>query len=149
MSDKTTDRDIAPNPVEEHRDLVADALVALAGSVRRINVDPSLPQRDVIDLILDGELLTLDQAADVAMCSDEKIRRACELAAATVTPLGVKWATRWLVGRVRLLDDIERGKLDGRRGKEARDRAEDRARKYEGWARPQPPLSLPDRSTAG
>jgi hypothetical protein len=95
---------------------------------------------DVIELILAGELLTLDQAADVAECSDEKIRRACELAALTNRPMGVKWATRWLVGKARLLDDIENGKLDSRRGIDARRRAEERARKYEGWARPQGPL---------
>jgi hypothetical protein len=95
---------------------------------------------DVIELILAGELLTLDQAADVAECSDEKIRRACELAAMTNSPMGVKWATRWLVGKGRLLDDIENGKLDSRRGIDARRRAEERARKYEGWARPQGPL---------
>jgi hypothetical protein len=95
---------------------------------------------DVIELILAGELLTLDQAADVAECSDEKIRRACELAAMTNRPMGVKWATRWLVGKGRLLDDIENGKLDSRRGIDARRRAEERARKYEGWARPQGPL---------
>jgi hypothetical protein len=95
---------------------------------------------DVIELILAGELLTLDQAADVAECSDEKIRRACELAAMTSRPMGVRWAARWLVGKVRLLDDIENGKLDSRRGIDARRRAEERARKYEGWARPQVPL---------
>jgi hypothetical protein len=95
---------------------------------------------DVIELILAGELLTLDQAADVAECSDEKIRRACELAAMTNSPMGVKWATRWLVGKERLLDDIENGKLDSRRGLDARRRADERARKYEGWARPQGPL---------
>ena len=85
-------------------------------------------------------MLTLDQAADVAECSDEKIRRACELAAMTNSPMGVKWATRWLVGKGRLLDDIENGKLDSRRGIDARRRADERARKYEGWARPQGPL---------
>src|ERR1700738_4335634 len=95
---------------------------------------------DVIELILSGELLTLDQAADVAECSDEKIRRVCELAAMTNRPMGIKWAARWLVGKARLLDDIEIGKLDGRRGVDARRRAEERARKYEGWARPQGPL---------
>jgi hypothetical protein len=95
---------------------------------------------DVIELILAGELLTLDQAADVAECSDEKIRRACELAAMTNSPMGVKWATRWLVGKGRLLDDIENGKLDSRRGIDARRRAEERTRKYVGWARPQGPL---------
>jgi hypothetical protein len=52
-----------------------------------------------IELILAGELLTLDQAADVAECSDERIRKACELAAMTNRPMGVKWATRWLVGK--------------------------------------------------
>ena len=98
---------------------------------------------DVIELILAGELLTLDQAADVAECSDEKIRRACELAAMTNRPVGVKWAARWLVGKARLLDDIEIGKLDSRRGVDARRRAEERARKYEGWARPQGPLKRP------
>jgi hypothetical protein len=92
---------------------------------------------DVIELILSGELLTLDQAADVAECSDEKIRKACELAAMTNRPMGVKWAKRWLVGKARLLGDIENGKLDSRRGVDARRRAEERARKYEGWARPQ------------
>jgi hypothetical protein len=62
---------------------------------------------DVIDKILDDELLTLAQAADIAECSDEKIRQACELASATNTPLGVKTAGRWLVGKARLLDDID------------------------------------------
>ena len=95
---------------------------------------------DVIELILAGELLTLDLAADVAECSDEKIRKACELTAMTNRPMGVKWATRWLVGKARLLDDIENGKLDSRRGMDARRRADERARKYEGWARPQGPL---------
>jgi hypothetical protein len=95
---------------------------------------------DVIEFILAGELLTLDQAADVAECSDEKIRKACELAALANKPMGVKWATRWLVGKARLLNDTENGKLDSRRGVDARRRAKERARKYEGWARPQGPL---------
>lgn len=103
---------------------------------------------DVIDLILNGELLTLDQAAFVAECSDEKVRKACELAAKTNSPLGVKWATRWLVGRERLLDDLERGRLDERRGRDVRRRAEERARKFEGWARPQAALSVPSRTEA-
>jgi hypothetical protein len=85
-------------------------------------------------------LLTLDQAADVAECSDEKIRRACELAAATNNPIGVKLAGRWLVGKARLLDDLEGGKLDRRGGLDARRRAEERARKYEGWVRRQAAL---------
>ena len=101
---------------------------------------------DVIELILAGELLTLDQAADVAECSDEKIRRACELAAMTNRPMGVKWATRWLVGKARLLDDLEQGKIDRRRGPHVRQRAEERAKKYESWARPQQPLKVPDRA---
>jgi predicted dehydrogenase len=85
-------------------------------------------------------LLTLDQAADVAECSDEKIRKACELAAMTNRPMGVKWATRWLVGKARLLDDIENGKLGSCRGIDARPRADERARKYKSWARPQGPF---------
>src|SRR5690242_3767305 len=97
-------------------DRVADEARRLADRARQFESGGE----DVIDLVLRGELLTLEQAADVAECSDEKIRRACELAAATNTPLGVKPAGRWLVGKARLLDDIERGKLDGRRGKGAR-----------------------------
>jgi hypothetical protein len=101
---------------------------------------PKTRDADVISLILAGELLTLDQAADVAECSDEKIRRACELAASTNNPIGVKLAGRWLVGKARLLDDLEGGKLDRRGGLDARRRAEERAKKYEGWARPQEAL---------
>jgi len=116
-------------------DRVATEARRLADRVRQLESGG-----DVIDLIVAGELLTLDQAADIAECSGEKIRRACELAAETNNPLGVKPAGRWLVGKARLLDDIERGKLDGRRGKGARLRAEERAKKYQAWARPQKPL---------
>lgn len=128
--------------IPDDQQTLAAELDRVAAETRRL-ADRARQQRegeDVIDLVLRGELLTLEQAADVAGCSDEKIRRACELAAATNNPLGVKPAGRWLVGKTRLLDDIERGKLDGRRGKDARRRAEERAKKYEGWARPQEPL---------
>jgi hypothetical protein len=101
---------------------------------------------DVVDRILNGELLSLDQAANVAECSDEKIRKACVAAAATKRPLGINFAGRWFVGRERLLDGIEHGKFDRRRGREARLRAEQRARKYESWAWPQAPLKVPDRA---
>ncbi len=111
------------------------------------------PTGDVIDMILRGELLTLEASADVCECSDEKIRKACEAATATKHALGIKWAGRWLVGKARLLNMVEQGKLDGRRGKHARLIAEDRAKKYESWARPQQPLAVselpaPDRSEA-
>jgi hypothetical protein len=96
--------------------------------------------------ILRGELLTLEQAADVAECSDEKIRKQCELTAGTKRPLGIKFANRWMVGKLELLDDLEQGKIDKRRGPEVRRRAEERARKYEGWARPQEPLRAPERA---
>jgi hypothetical protein len=102
---------------------------------------------DVIALIIAGELLTLDQADDVAECSDETIRRACELSAATSNPIGVKLAGRWLVGKARLLDDIEAGRL-GRREPDARQRAEARAAKYAGWAGPQQPLNVAEGSRA-
>lgn len=103
---------------------------------------------DVVDLILNGELLSLEQAADVAECSDEKIRKACVAAAATKRPLGINFAGRWFVGRERLLDDIEQGKIDRRRGREARLRAEQRAKKYESWARPQALLKVSDRTAS-
>jgi hypothetical protein len=94
----------------------------------------------VVARILRGELLTLEQAADVAECSDEKIRKQCELTAGTKRPLGIKFANRWMVGKLELLDDLEQGKIDKRRGPQVRQRAEERARKYEEWARPQEPL---------
>jgi hypothetical protein len=100
------------------------------------------PPNDVVDLILNGELLSLEQVADVAECSDEKIRKACVAAAATKRPLGINFAGRWFVGRTRLLDDLEQGKIDRRRGREVRLRAEERAKKYERWAQPQAPLAV-------
>ena len=58
-----------------------------------------------------------------------------------------------MVGKLELLDDLEQGKIDRRRGPHVRQRAEERARKYEGWARPLEPLAMaehaaPDRSEA-
>lgn len=80
---------------------------------------------DVIDQILRGELLPLGLAGDVFECSDEKLRKLCELTAGTKRPLGVKFAGRWLVSVPRLLDDLEQGTLDRRRrGPDARARAE-------------------------
>jgi hypothetical protein len=84
--------------------------------------------------------LTLEQAADVAECSDEKIRKQCKLTAGSSRPLGITFANRWMVGKLELLDDLEQGKIDRRRGPDVRQRAEERAKKYEGWARPQEPL---------
>jgi hypothetical protein len=102
---------------------------------------------DVIDQILRGELLPLASAGDVFECSDEKLRKLCELTAGTKRPLGVKFAGRWLISVPRLLDDLEAGTLDRRRrGPEARRAAEARAKKYEGWARPQEPLVTPERA---
>jgi hypothetical protein len=106
------------------------------------------PTDDIVDLILNGELLSLEQAADVCLCSDEKIRKACVAAAATICPLGINFAGRWFVGKSRLLDDLEQGKIDRRRGREARLRAEERAKKYEGWAQPQAPLKVADRAAS-
>jgi hypothetical protein len=96
---------------------------------------------DVTDQILRGELLTLEQAGDVFECSDEKLRKLCELTVGTKRPLGIKFAGRWLVSVPRLLEDLEQGTLDRRRrGVDVRLRAEERTKKYEGWARPQEPL---------
>jgi hypothetical protein len=121
---------------------LAAELDHVAAEARRLaEVARRLDSRgDVIDSILAGELLTLEQAADIAECSGEKIRRACELALSANDPIGVKLACRWLVGKTRLFDIIERGKLDGRRGRQVRLRAEERAGKYKTWARPQEAL---------
>jgi hypothetical protein len=120
--------------------LTADA-GRLADRVRQLENEGSVVAR-----ILRGELFNLEQAADVAECSDEKIRKSCELTAGTKRPLGIKFANRWMVGKLELLDDLEQGKIDRRRGPHVRQRAEDRAKKYEGWARPQQPLKVPDRA---
>jgi hypothetical protein len=111
----------------------------LADRLRQLETESSVVAR-----ILRGELLTLEQAADVAECSDEKIRKQCELTSGTNRPLGIKFANRWMVGKLELLDDLEQGKIDRRRGPHVRQRAEERARKYEGWARPQQPLAVPE-----
>lgn len=96
---------------------------------------------DVIDQILRGELLPLGLAGDVFECSDEKLRKLCELTVGTKRPLGVKFAGRWLVSVPRLLHDLELGTLDRRRrGRDVRLRAEERAKQFEGWARTQEPL---------
>jgi hypothetical protein len=120
---------------------VASELHQLADRVRQLETSG-----DVVDQILNGALLSLEQAADVVECSGEKVRKSCELAAGTQRPLGVKFANRWFVGKARLLDDLEQGKIDRRRGPHVRQRAEERAKKYESWARPQQPLKVPDRA---
>ncbi|SDJ91684.1 hypothetical protein SAMN05216338_107318 [Bradyrhizobium sp. Rc2d] len=129
--------------------LVATELDRLADDTRRLA--DRVRQREnesgsVIARILRGELLSLDQAAHVAECSDEKLRKHCELTAGTSRPLGIKFAGRWFVGKLELLDDLEQGRIDRRRGPDVRQRAEERARKYEGWARPQEPprKAVPD-----
>jgi hypothetical protein len=53
-----------------------------------------------------------------------------------------------MVGKLELLDDLERGKIDRCRGPQVRQRVEERARKYEGWARPLQPLALPEPAAA-
>jgi hypothetical protein len=115
---------------------IADTLDQLAAQLRQ----RALQVSDVIDQILRGELLTLDQAGDVAECSDEKLRKRCVLTATTDRPLGIKIADRWFVSKARLLNDLGQGRIDRRRGPEVRRRAEERAKRYEGWARPQRPL---------
>jgi X-X-X-Leu-X-X-Gly heptad repeat protein len=130
-------------------DRLAAGASRLTDRLRQLeNVDGSVVAR-----ILRGELLQLDQAADIAECSDEEIRKQCELTAGTKRPLGVKIAGRWMVGKLELLGDLEQGRIDRRRGSHVRQHAEERAKKYEGWARPQEPLAMaahaaPDRFEA-
>jgi hypothetical protein len=140
----TTEDQMTNDPTSLAADL--DRLTAdagrLADRVRQLENEGSVVAR-----ILRGELLNLEQAADIAECSDEKIRKQCELTAGTNRPLGIKFANRWMVGRLELLDDLEQGRIDRRRGPHVRQRAEERAKKYESWARPQQPLlKVPDRA---
>lgn len=133
------------NTLATELERLADDTLRLAGRIRRRENETG----SVITRMLRGELLTLDQGADVAECSDEKLRKHCELTAGTSRPLGIKFAGRWFVGKLELLDDLERGKIDRRRGPDVRQRAEERARKYEGWARPQEPPLKAMRHAAG
>jgi hypothetical protein len=105
-------------------------LLQIIARIEQILADLQRLQRanDVIALILAGDLLTLRQAAQIAGCSDETIRRACEKAAEMNEWLGVNIETRWLVGKMRLLERIERNK-----GKPERLKAETRAKKYASW----------------
>jgi hypothetical protein len=132
---------------DDQKSLAAE-LDRVAGDARRLAERVRQHESDgsVVARILRGELLTLEQAADVAECSDEKIRKQCELTAGTNRPLGVKFANRWMVGKLELLDDLEQGRIDRRRGTDVRQRAEELAKKYEGWARPQEPLVTPERA---
>lgn len=131
--------------MSDKQQALADKLDDIAEAARRLANEARKPEDQsgsVIARILRGELLTLDQAADVAECSDEKLRKQCELTAGSNRPLGIKFAGRWFVGKLELLDDLEQGKIDRRRGAGVRRRAEERARKYEGWAQPQDPLNV-------
>ncbi|NOJ40318.1 hypothetical protein [Bradyrhizobium australiense] len=130
-----------PKSLAAELDRLTANAARLAACLRQLE-----PESSVVARILRGELLTLEQAADVAECSDEKIRKQCELTAGTNHPLGIKFANRWMVGKLELLDDLEQGKIDRRRGPHVRQHAEERARKYEGWARPQEPLAVPQRA---
>ncbi|WP_271602780.1 hypothetical protein [Bradyrhizobium sp. CCBAU 45384] len=131
------------NTLATELERIADGARRLADRVRQRENEGS-----VIARILRGELLNLDQAADVAECSDEKLRKHCELSAETSRPLGIKFAGRWMVGKLELLDDLEQGKIDRRHGPDVRQRAEERARKYEGWARPQEAFNVLERSAS-
>jgi hypothetical protein len=81
-------------------------------------------ERDWLDAWTEGELITTDEAANVANCSAETIRRRADEAADVGHPIGMQLATVWIISLPRLLRDIER-----RQGRPARLEAATRAKK--------------------
>jgi hypothetical protein len=65
------------------------------------------PSGDAIDEIAHGGVLTVPQAAIICETTDQTIYRWIEDAASKGRPLGKKVVT-WLLGRVRLLDYVEK-----------------------------------------
>jgi hypothetical protein len=108
---------------------LAQLLEQIAAELRQ------LPEsRHWIDDYFSGEMLYTYQAAEIASCSDETIRRKCEAAVLTDRRLGILIAgSVWLVSRSRLFDHIELHD-----GKPAMLAARSRAEKLaETWSPPQ------------
>ncbi|WGS25616.1 hypothetical protein [Bradyrhizobium sp. ISRA464] len=74
----------------------------------------------------------------------KKSAKQCDLTAGTKRRLGIKFANRWFVGLLELLDDLEQARIDRRRGPEVRAHAEERAKKYQNWAQPIELLPVPE-----
>jgi hypothetical protein len=73
-----------------------------------------------------GDAIGTDEAAYIAGCSPQTIRRRAAEAEATANPLGAWFAQSvWLISKQLLLDDIER-----REGRHGRNAAISRAEKY-------------------
>jgi hypothetical protein len=81
---------------------------------------------DWVDGFVEHDAIGTDEAAFIANCSAQTIRRRAAEATAAGRPIGVWFAQSvWLISKRRLLDDIE--KREGRPGRLA---AESRAKKY-------------------
>jgi hypothetical protein len=89
---------------------------------------------DVIGLFRSDHPLTLKQAADACLSSDETIRLECVKTAATNNALGVMFERRWILDKTRVLEWIERV-VDV----SARLTAESRLKKYASRPQPQQP----------
>jgi hypothetical protein len=87
---------------------------------------PAAACGDWVSAFVDGDAIGTDEAAFIAKCSAQTIRRHAAEAAATDKPLGIWFAQSvWLISKTRLLAWIE--EREGRSGRLA---AESRARKY-------------------
>ena len=88
---------------------------------------------DWVSAFVEGDAIGTDEAAFIAGCSAQKIRRQATEAAATDKPLGVWFAQSvWLVSKTRLIDAIEE-----RKGRPERLAAMSRAAKYAEMRPPQ------------
>lgn len=78
-------------------------------------IDLGKPNPDWLNQFDEGEILRADEAAKVANCSPETIRRRCVEALEIGEPIGRSVAGIWLLSRSRLLRWIEL--RDGRPGR--------------------------------
>lgn len=114
----------------DDRDLVAEVASRMARS------------RAAGDWVDGFELLTSDEAALIAECSTETVRRRAAAAAANGRRIGRQFATIWIISLSRLLDHIECTE-----GKPARLAAQTRAEKLS-KTRSSPQLSSQNMVTA-
>jgi hypothetical protein len=127
----------APAPQTLSRDevvaIVDEAASMLARAAEELRHRPATPCGDWVTAFSEGDAIGTDEAAFIACCSAQKIRRQATKAAETDKPLGVWFAQSvWLISRARLLNAIE--EREGRPGRLA---AMSRAAKYAEMRAPQ------------
>src|SRR5882724_1322247 len=112
----------------DDRDQLATRIDQIAVELRQLP-----PCTDWVAAFVDGDAVGTDEAAFVANCSAQTIRRRAIEAAAIGKPIGVWFAKSvWMISLARLLDAIEE-----REGRSERLSAMSRAEKYAKLSAPQ------------